>query len=99
MSRPYPIVHTPTADSREAFLRTIWAGGLEWCGEGAQDVEVHASLIEDARNSTHWNYSFYTGGRNVMFLTSSEAAEYLHEGSTLVNSPRHFVSYIKRLPS
>ncbi len=82
MSRPMPILATPTEAARKAFLQAAFAQGFTWSGTLNNIPEYIGGWAQ---------YGAYVGNSSVLFWGDLDLDRY-----TLVNSSRHFINYVKR---
>lgn len=88
MHAPVPILATPTVESRKALLQAAYAQGLTWAHrtgdlEGLGEWAQYACLVLRYLNRPT---------PTILFYGSLDD----HPHHTLVNSPRQFISYVKR---
>ncbi len=95
MAAPIPIYATPTLAARRAFLQAVYAKGFNWCGSHAVINEV-----TDDDDFTHVYLRvpnpYRTKGPSVYFVETPTQLEDVMARGTLVNSPRQFISYVRR---
>lgn len=94
MRPPIPILATPTPAARKTFLQAVYAAGFNWCGtrrsldDSDDPAYQHAYLRLDG--------PYVDRGPSVLFTDYPQQITDLLEDGTLVNSPRQFISYVKR---
>lgn len=92
MNRPLPIIATPSAASRIAFMRAMKAANINWCGNSVtQDLLRHDP-------DTSYRYAYLSlSYRSLSFVFCEDerkgAAMLANDRYTLVNSPKHFIAY------
>lgn len=94
MRPPIPILATPTTAARKAFLQAVYAAGFNWCGGRRPLEEYDDSSYQHAY--LRLDDLYVDRGPSILFTDWPKQITALLEDGTLVNSPRQFISYVKR---
>ncbi len=93
MSAPFPILPTPTPDARERFMRAAHAAGFKWGHGPFEDQVRHARGPARYTHVYLYNESYPL---SYCFVENPVQTNDLMSKGTLVNSPAHYIAYVKR---
>lgn len=93
MSRPLPYMSVPTVESKHAFLRRAYAGGLKWCG-----LPLAEALRSPEGYDADWTH-IYLDHQKRMYFAGPPWGDNTSNGRpvTLMNSAAQFVAYARTL--
>jgi hypothetical protein len=90
-----PLVLTPTPESRDRFMREVWAARLTWGSAGTTEDRIRI-----ASERANYIAAFLSDEKTVYYFVESKEEMNLRlnrqRTHVLVNSPRQFVWATKR---
>ena len=94
---PQPIFHCPTLDIKVKFFRKLRPYGIYWYKPKIEEDVNHLGKWLKEQGGESYDYAVYNDAY-IQLLTNELGKYYINtsKGFTLVNSAKHFVSYIKK---
>lgn len=92
MPKPYPILYAPTLEAREAARKVLALSGIYWQGSPRIVFTLDWCAMW-GKERTHIALQRCNSFKTVMWSHVKQALD--QKAAILVNSPHHFIAYLK----